>query len=148
MKTLTLRGHHLLCSRLFNGNGYNEEFAMRMGEAVSRMSLKNYQNPIEYNKAEEIFLICGSDYVCEKCPNLINEKGCMLGTDDVFNKDILTIKYAGLEENKKYKPEDIEKAVKNINKAQFEEICGTCRWHKAGYCSFEKLQGSSMDYVK
>lgn len=143
---LVLRGHHLLCTRLFEGHGYDEAFAVRMGETVSRTGAGRWKNPEKYPKAQEIQLICGSDYVCEKCPNRISNAihqsihdECSLGTEDVLCKDRLTLKYAGLQENECYTPEDIQSAVGNITEQQFEEICGSCRWYKAGYCCYEKL---------
>lgn len=143
MEILTLRGHHLLCSRLFSGHGYSEDFALRMGEVVSRTGLKNYKPPVTYEKAEKVRLICEHDYVCEKCPNLINEDAnffCNLGDDDVINKDRKTLEYAGLKENNIYTPEKLQEGVEKITREQFTEICGTCRWFKAGYCSYELLK--------
>lgn len=143
MEILTLRGHHLLCSRLFSGHGYNEEFAKRMGEVVSRTGLENYKPTVTYEMAEKVRLICGNDYVCEKCPNLISENTevfCNLGDDDVKSKDRKTLKYAGLKENNIYTLEELQEGVDKITREQFEEICGTCRWFKGGYCSFEMLK--------
>lgn len=142
MEILTLRGHHLLCSRLFSGYGYNDDFVKRMAEVVSITGLKNYNQPIEYEMVKKVRLICGHDYVCQKCPNLINEKTgifCDLGDDDVRNKDKKTLKYAGLKEDILYTLEEIEIGVEKITKEQFNEICGTCRWFRAGYCAYERL---------
>lgn len=142
MEILTLRGHHLLCSRLFSGYGYSEDFVRRMGEVVSRTGLKNYKVPIEYDKVEKVRLICSHDYVCQKCPNMINENTrvfCDLGDEDVRSKDKKTLEYAGLKENHIYTLEEIESGVEKITEEQFAEICGTCRWFKAGYCMYERL---------
>lgn len=143
MEILTLRGHHLLCSRLFSGHGYNEDFAMRMGEVVSRTGLENYKPTVTYERTEKVRLICRNDYVCEKCPNLISENTealCNLGDDDVKNKDRKTLEYAGLKENNIYTLGELQEGVEKITKEQFAEICGTCRWFKAGYCSYEMLK--------
>lgn len=143
MEILTLRGHHLLCSRLFSGHGYNEDFAMRMGEVVSRTGLENYKPTVTYEMAEKVRLICRNDYVCEKCPNLISENTealCNLGDDDVKNKDRKTLEYAGLKENNIYTLGELQEGVEKITREQFAEICGTCRWFKAGYCSYEMLK--------
>lgn len=143
MEILTLRGHHLLCSRLFSGHGYSEAFAKRMGEVVSRTGLKNYKSPISYERVKKVRLICNHDYVCQKCPNLVNENtraNCILGDKDVINKDKKTLEYAGLKENSIYTLEEIEKGVGKITKEQFMEICDTCRWFKEGYCTYEMLK--------
>ena len=143
MEILTLRGHHLLCSRLFSGHGYSETFAKRMGEVVSRTGLKNYKPPVAYERVKKVRLICNHDYVCQKCPNLVNENtraNCNLGDEDVINKDKKTLEYAGLKENSIYTLEEIEKGVGKITKEQFMEICGTCRWFKEEYCTYEMLK--------
>ena len=142
MEILTLRGHHLLCSRLFSGYGYSEKFASRMGEVVSMTGLKNYKPPIEYERVKKVRLICSHDYVCEECPNLINKNTqifCDLGDDDVINKDKKTLEYTGLKENNVYTLEELESGVEKITREQFIEICGTCRWFKEGYCMYERL---------
>lgn len=173
MKNIVLRGHHLLCTRLFIGNGYDEEFAKRMGEVVTKMELDNFSDENKYEKTDMITLVCKSDYVCEKCPNrveniknnieknnkrenhkneilkeneesskernILKEYKCKLGDKDVLQKDRLVLKYLGLEENKSYTLDEIKGLVRNIKREQFEEICGGCRWNKAGYCSYEKL---------
>lgn len=143
MKTLILRGHHILCSRLFSGHGYNDRFAVRMGEVVARTGLKNYKPPVPYELTEHVKIICSNDYVCSKCPNLIEnqtESRCDLGDDDVKEKDRKTLKYAELKENNTYTLEEIAEGVEKITEEQFNEICGTCRWFKAGLCSYEKLK--------
>ena len=139
MKNIILRGHHLLCTRLFSGNGYDEEFAKRMGEVVTKMELDNFSDGNKYEKTDMITHVCKSDYVCEKCPNRVEERGCKLGDKDVLQKDRLVLKYLGLEENKSYTLYEIKGIVRNIKREQFEEICGGCRWYKAGYCSYENL---------
>ncbi len=145
---ITLRAHHLLCSRLFTGHGYDDRFTERMGEAVSRMRVGHYKNPVAYPMSDAVKLICSCDYVCEMCPNRINESGikdkpdlcgCRLGTEDVHLKDKLTLKYTGLRENEAYTLEALEKAVRNITAVQFKDICGACRWYKEGYCRYEAL---------
>ena len=144
MDVLTLRAHHLLCSRLFSGHGYNDEFAVRMGEVVSGMALKNYKPEKAYEVVERVRLICSSDYVCEKCPNLVTSY-CNLGDDDVKAKDRKVLKYAGLEENNIYTLKELADGVEKITKEQFEDICGTCRWFKAGYCSYKLLELNFKD---
>ena len=142
MERILLRGHHLLCSRLFTGNGYSREFVERMGEVVSRTGLAQYRNSVTFPLVKEIKLVCGDDYVCEKCPNLVREGQafCGHGNEDVLQKDHLTLRYAGLSENGIYTPEEIQAGVERITEEQFQEICGTCRWYRGGYCSYEALE--------
>ena len=81
---IELRGHHLLCTSLFQGSGYSEEFVKRMTEVVEKC-IPN----------EEIRLITGMDHVCEKCPNKQEDNTCRLGNRDVLMKDEKTLEYAG-----------------------------------------------------
>ncbi len=53
-------------------------------------------------------------------------------------KDRLTLEYAGLLENGLYTLEEAERGVKQINREQFDEICGSCRWY-GKYCRYEEL---------
>lgn len=121
------------------GSGYDDEFVKRMGEVVTKMELDNFSDGNKYEKPDMITLVCKSDYVCEKCPNRVDKRGCSLGNRDVLLKDRLVLKYLGLEENKSYTLDEIRQVVGNIKREQFEEICGGCRWYKEGYCRYEKL---------
>ena len=145
MDEIIMRGHHLLCTRLFMGSGYSEEFAERMGEVVSRVGLLHYKNVDTFPKVKQIKVISDFDYVCQKCPNLCdsnNNNVCRLGNDDVKEKDRLTLEYAGLTNGNSYSLEEIACAVDNITEKQFLNICGECRWCKGGYCTYELLRGN------
>lgn len=138
-----MRGHHLLCTRLFMGSGYSEEFAKRMGEVVSRVGLKHYGNVDAFLQVKQIKVISHFDYVCQECPNLHsddNSNVCRLGNDDVKEKDRLTLEYAGLTNGNSYSLKEIACAVDNITQKQFLNICRECRWCKEGYCTYELLR--------
>lgn len=125
---IELRGHHLLCTSLFQGSGYSEEFVKRMTEVVEKC-IPN----------EEIRLITGMDHVCEKCPNKQEDNTCRLGNRDVLMKDEKTLEYAGFAKGQICRQKELLEGIRRIGKEQFEEICGTCRWCKMGYCSYEVL---------
>ena len=59
---LTLRGHHLLCLKGFQGYGYDEEFTKNMTEINSKRKLPD----------TTISLIASADDICSCCPNLKN----------------------------------------------------------------------------
>lgn len=139
MDRIILRGHHLLCTRLFSGNGYNQIFTEHMKEIVARTGTDKYKKFGVFPQAKGIRLICGTDDICRKCPNLSeNKQYCILGNEDVQKKDRLTLEYAGLLENGLYTLEEAERGVKQINREQFDEICGSCRWY-GKYCRYEEL---------
>ncbi|MCI8717138.1 MAG: DUF1284 domain-containing protein [Lachnospiraceae bacterium] len=140
MDKIILRGHHLLCTRLFSGNGYHQTFTEHMKEIVVRIGADKYKKFGAFPQAKELQIICGTDDICGKCPNLSGKKKkyCILGNEDVQKKDRLTLEYAGLLENGLYTLEEAEKGVKRISREQFEEICGSCRWY-GEYCRYEEL---------
>lgn len=140
MDRIILRGHHLLCTRLFSGNGYNQSFTEHMKEIVSRTGLDKTGRFGSFPLAKELLLVCGKDDICGKCPNLSTEEKtcCMLGDEDVLKKDRLTLRYAGLLENSIYTLKEAEEGVRQISRKQFEEICGGCRWY-GKYCRYEDL---------
>lgn len=182
-KIIILRGHHLLCAPRFIGEGYSEDFILRMGEVVTKLGLPNYCNKnmkntyvdeykdiyVEeykdtyvdkdktiyadthideykdicadiyldeykdtyedtYKEIYRVKIICGSDYVCEKCPNKLPDGGCELSTQDVYNKDKKAIMAAGLIENMEYSVEEIRQAISKFSREDFVNICSGCRW--------------------
>ncbi len=139
MDKITLRGHHLLCTRLFSGNGYNQIFTEHMKEIVARIDVDKYKKFGAFPRAKELLLVCGTDDICRKCPNFSEkEKYCILGNEDVQKKDRLTLEYAGLLENRLYTLQEAEAGVRRISREQFEEICSSCRWY-GKFCRYEEL---------
>jgi hypothetical protein len=63
----------------------------------------------------------------------------MLGNENVILKDRKTLTYAGMSTGKTYTIQEVSQGIAHITKEQFEEICGTCRWYRAGYCRYEDL---------
>ena len=108
---IELRGHHLLCTSLFQGSGYSEEFVKRMTEVVEKC-IPN----------EEIRLITGMDHVCEKCPNKQEDNTCRLGNRDVLMKDEKTLEYAGFAKGQICRQKELLEGIRLIGKEQFEEI--------------------------
>jgi hypothetical protein len=141
MNKLTLRPHHMLCTRLFTGHGYSSSFAERMGEVVSRLGLTKYQPPVDYPLSSGVEFVIGTDTICQNCPNRSEEQNniCMLGNENVILKDRKTLTYAGMSTGKTYTIQEVSQGIAHITKEQFEEICGTCRWYRAGYCRYEDL---------
>lgn len=78
-RELTLRGHHLICTGLFQGAGYSDDFSVNMGNIVSCLQKDN----------PRINLVSDVDNVCQECPKADrcqdNENRCDL--DSVKKKD-------------------------------------------------------------
>ena len=81
---IRLRGHHLFCTTLFQGCGYDETFTVRMKETLAAL------------EAGTFFTLCqGSDVLCGACPHRTGE-GCALGTEDVLRRDEAALNAVGL----------------------------------------------------
>lgn len=135
---LVLRGHHMLCMQLFRGEGYSDGFSRGMTSVIER---------IRNNPSGKLKLIRQPDEICTNCPNLVNGNQCSLSNQDVVEKDEGVFRALGFAEEKQeetiYSYEELYQLLRrNMTKAAFEEICGTCRWHKAGLCSWELLSES------
>lgn len=126
-----LRFHHLLCLPLFEGKGYSGDFSLNMSKIKSRAE----------STTETIKFICDFDSICEGCPNK-SENGCLLNGDSEENiedkdKYIANLLSADSGFAAPYGTA-LKLAAEKINKAEFENICGSCRWYRAGVCGYEK----------
>ena len=130
-KSFLLRFHHLLCLPLFEGKGYSDDFSLNMTGIKEKAE----------GTDEELRFICDFDSICEGCPNK-SEKGCLLngdGKENIEDKDRYIAGLLGLESGYTAKyGTALKLALERIDGAEFEKICGKCRWCKAGICSFEK----------
>ena len=136
-----LRFHHLFCVPLFGGKGYSDDFTENMYSVKNGLlDGKNF-----------IRLVSRCDCLCSHCPNKL-EDGCALDSNSV-RKISDTDKYIS---NLLKISEDFEtnfysalkKALYIVNEAEFINICGTCRWHNMGICSFEKWRISAEKIVQ
>ena len=123
MKTIKIRGHHLLCIPRFYSGGYDKKFAENMKEICLE---------IRKNPNTKIKLVMGKpDNLCIKCPNLDNKK-CILSPEIskwVIMEDKKVIKYLKLKENSIYKAKDIfNLSMEKVNPHTIKEICRKCIW--------------------
>lgn len=130
MHTRELRFHHLFCVPLFEGKGYSDGFSENM------QRIKD----ILFKDDPAVKLVCGCDCICENCPNKC-EKGCSLDNENenrgVKIKDNTISALTGISVSTEIGfSEALERALKNISRDDFEEICGGCRWYKQGLCSY------------
>jgi hypothetical protein len=125
-KEIKIRAHHILCMSLFEGKGYDEFFTRNISDIIK--NLHNYK----------IEIVKGSDDICKFCPNSVNGE-CVLGEEDVHKKDENAMNSLGINYGE-IKVNDINKKLGNLTKDSFNLCCNTCRWHKTGICSFEKIK--------
>lgn len=126
---MKLRGHHLFCTALFSGHGYDESFTKAMTAAVEVL-----QN------GEPIELVSGPDGLCAACPNRMKGGGCALGTDDVLCRDRAAFQVLGLAAGESLSWRQAGKLLSQVTERDFQTVCGNCRWQKEGLCSQKLLR--------
>ncbi len=125
---MKLRGHHLFCTALFSGHGYDEAFTAAMTAAIKAM-----------RDGEQLELLAGPDVLCAACPNCLETGGCALGTEDVLRRDGAAFAVLGLKAGEKLSWPQAQNLLSRITEEGFRKVCGGCRWKKEGLCSWETL---------
>lgn len=124
-----IRGHHIFCTTLFSGCGYDQAFS------------DNMQNLIDAFQKGEPFRLCeGQDAVCGSCPNREPSGGCALGSEDVQKRDSEAMAVLGLSYGQELDWTQRAALLKQVDEAGFRRVCGGCRWAKEGLCSFDLLK--------
>ncbi len=125
---MKLRGHHLFCTALFSGHGYDGTFTEKMAAVIEALKA-----------GEPIELLTGPDEICSACPNRMDPDGCALGTEDVFRRDEGAFQVLGLAPHATFTWEQVKSQLFQINEIEFQSVCGDCRWQKEGLCTLELL---------
>lgn len=126
---MRLRGHHLFCTALFSGHGYDRAFTEKMKETLSAL---------EAGKPMELGF--GPDELCAACPNRREDGGCELGTENVLQRDGDSFAVLGLEPGTSLNWKEAGERLAQVTDEEFFRVCGDCRWQKAGLCSPELLR--------
>ena len=87
------RGHHIVCTSLYEGKGYSGAFCENMTAVVERL---------RKDPDEELLLVAEPDMICANCPNRTETNECVHNHNRVVNKDRRVIEFFGLEENRVY----------------------------------------------
>lgn len=123
-----IRGHHLFCMALFSGHGYDRAFSENMARMINLL------------KAGEPFQLGESqDDICAACPNLEFSGGCVLGTEDVKGRDRSAFQVLGFQSGEEHVWKQAMERLEKISQADFESVCGGCRWKEEGLCSHSLL---------
>lgn len=133
---LNLRGHHIFCTALFSGHGYDEAFSERMTNIIKR-----------WQSGEAAALFEGSDEVCRACPNRQADGGCELGTENAANRDAAALRVLGLSAGERLEWKRAGVLLSEISESDFQAVCGECMWQREGLCSFQLLQKSARSRV-
>ena len=118
---LTIRGHHLLCLKGFQGYGYDESFTKNMAEI----------NKIRKNKSTTISLTNTPDDICSCCPNL-KDGLCKNKSENkkIVQMDNEVLKHA--DSNFEYNSVELFKKIDEIfnDCKSISRICLNCIWHE------------------
>lgn len=137
---LKIRPHHILCMRAYSGNGYSEEFKIKIEGIIKEIQAYNEFLQVDNLKEEikEVELVFYTDSICEKCPNKLGENLCS-SQEKVNLLEIKVINHFNLKEGI-YNYKDLEDLVYgSINECIFDDICKECEWYGIANCK---------DYIK
>jgi hypothetical protein len=116
---LTLRGHHLLCLKGFQGYGYDNDFVKNMTSINSKRKLD----------CTTVSIINSPDDICKSCPRLKNG----ICEDKTQNEEIIKMDNEVLDKidaSKEYNAIKLFKMVDDIfnTRDSVSEICFNCMW--------------------
>lgn len=137
---LKIRPHHILCMRAYSGNGYSEEFKIKIEGIIKEIQAYNEFLQVDNLKEEikEVELVFYTDSICEKCPNKLGQNLCS-SQEKVNLLDFKVINHFNLKEGI-YNYKDLEDLVYgSINECIFDDICKECEWYGITNCK---------DYIK
>lgn len=125
------RGHHIICTSLYEGKGYSNAFCDNMTAIVTRL---------RKNPDEELLLAAEPDMICANCPNRTADQKCSHNANRVVDKDRRVIDCFELTEGKTYTYRELcRHARDHMTHEVFMEFCGSCPWRAQGLCKYEDL---------
>lgn len=128
------RVHHILCTNLYRGLGYDGDFCVNMTMVVT--SLKDNPN-------QRLRLVSEPDWICGNCPNLTEKRTCRDDSNHVKLKDQKLLEPLHLQEENTYTYQELrEHARTYLSKEVFEESCKNCKWYKERICKYEDFDFS------
>lgn len=116
---LKIRAHHLLCTEIFVGEGYSDDFSKNMTKVIKQLR----ENP-------KVRLIKDLDDICKYCPENLGEV-CQ-SQEKVIAYDEKVLKILNLREDEKYFWEELRALSCDIifSKDRRDEICRACQWNE------------------
>ncbi len=134
------RVHHILCTVLYQGEGYSGAFCDNMTEKVRELKGK---------PEESLILVTDPDMICARCPNRTEDDTCMDDKNHVKTKDQKLLKLFGWKEAESYTYQELlEQAVEKLDAEEFIKSCGRCRWYQQGLCSYETWYKNAEEILR
>jgi hypothetical protein len=120
-ETLRLRPHHLLCHRLFSGNGYDDRFIANMRAVI--MALEE--------GVGKVVISPGCDDICAACPHGAN--GTCNFSASVEAKDESAARFFGLPQDCSVEGKVLAALLDDriATLGAVGQICGRCEWSEA-----------------
>ena len=126
---MDFRVHHILCTKLYKGLGYDGAFCRNMSEKVCL--LREHPDIL-------LTLVTDPDIICANCPNLREGNFCTNGDNHVKDKDQALLAPLHLIEHETYTYRELmEHAKAYLTEDVFIKSCSCCQWYKAGICKYE-----------
>ena len=131
METLSLRPHHLLCTRAFKGNGYSPVFVENMQHVIGLLKNGCY-----------ITLVTGVDAICDPCPERVGNH-CRSEVK-VTGFDEAVLSQLGLERTT-YAYTEIDRILDaQLTESVYDYIFRGCEWKKTGICCYADVRRSLL----
>lgn len=116
---LTIRGHHLLCLKGFQGYGYDKNFVKNMNSVNSKRKLSE----------TTVYLCDCPDDICSSCPNLIDG----ICENESQNKMIMSMDREVLKKidsTKEHNSIELFDKIDEIfnTEESVSKICFNCKW--------------------
>lgn len=116
---LTIRAHHLLCMRGFQGYGYSEEFTENLARII---------HEIKGNPSAFLMIVDFPDDICRACP-FMDGLRCLRDEERIRSMDRRVLELLKLESGCMVTFHDIEDTLLAlITSGKIMEICGECSW--------------------
>lgn len=122
----------MFCATLFSGSGYDQAFTENMARTIEYMQ-----------KGGRFRLVDGHDDICRCCPNR-EPDGCSLGTENVSGRDRAALEVTGLATGRDMSWAELRECLGRVSEAEFQRVCGDCRWQETGLCSYALLRERAM----
>jgi hypothetical protein len=130
---LKFRPHHFLCTLGFSGKGYSPDF------------IRNYNKIVQVlrNDPEALIeVVQNGDDICEKCPNLLDDKQCVV-QEKINSLDKAHLNALGINYGEILSWQSALNLIKEkMTIDNFHQACQGCEWKELGICqkALENLQ--------